>query len=153
MLWDLKLNPFPTGHVFSKILLKLKVILFYFVEIYEQLFSKNTFFLNKRLNAFETKSPILGPNKTTLLFLIEDKFQRCSKRNKHIELRRTENFVRSKCHSADISKIQLPWQSLPWQMIRLRMNNYNCKSSNPKDLLFRRHCFGSKRHHPIPPGM
>lgn len=74
MLWDLKLNPFPTGHVFSKILLKLKVILFYFVEIYEQLFSKNTFFLNKRLNAFETKSPILGPNKATLLFLIEDKF-------------------------------------------------------------------------------
>ena len=45
----------------------------------------------------------LGPSKTTLFFGIEDKVEKNSN-NKHVDFRKTENFVRSKCYPKDKSK-------------------------------------------------
>ena len=44
-----------------------------------------------------------GPNETTLFFLIDNKFYK-EARNKHVDLRKIENFARSKCYIEDISK-------------------------------------------------
>ena len=38
------------------------------------IFKEHFFFLNKKSNVFETKKSSFNPNKTTLFFLIEDKF-------------------------------------------------------------------------------
>ena len=47
--------------------------------------------------------------------------------NKHVDLKKIENFVRSKYYPEDISKSSLPWQALLWQMIGLRLNSYGAK--------------------------
>ena len=43
---------------------------------------------------------------------------------KHVDLKKVENFVRSKCHPDDVSKTSLPWQPLLWLMVRIRLSNY-----------------------------
>ena len=82
---------------FWKILRRLKVISSYIFEIQEQLLSRNnSFFLNKKFEGFWNKKlKILDQIKQRFSFRFKINIRKMTS-NKHVDLRKTENFVRSK---------------------------------------------------------
>ena len=101
--WKIPLKKVNACVCLSKILLKLKVISFYVFEIQEQLFSRNNSF--SRLNVWmflNKKSKALAQIKPCFFFWLKRNVRKMA-RNKHADLRKIENVVRSKCHPEDIS--------------------------------------------------
>ena len=89
---------------FSKSFRKLKVISSYNFKIQEQLLPKNnSFFLNKNLKVFETENWTFRTKQSHVFFLIQKKF-RMTASNKHLDLRKIVNFVRSKGKTANFRK-------------------------------------------------
>ena len=68
------------------------------------IFKEHLFFLNKKSNVFEIKnSKVLGQIKPRFSFCLEINFRKME-RNKHVNLRKIENFVRSEYYPEEISK-------------------------------------------------
>ena len=89
---------------FSKSFRKLKVISSYNFKIQEQLLPRNnSFFWRKIWRFLKQKIERFGPNKATFFFWFKKKF-RMMARNKHLDLRKIVNFVRSKGKTANFRK-------------------------------------------------
>ena len=89
---------------FSRIFRKLKVISSYNFEIQEQLLPRNNlFFWIKIWRFLKQKIERFGPNKTTFFFLIQKKFRMIAS-NKHLDLSKIVNFIRSKGKTANFWK-------------------------------------------------
>ena len=89
---------------FSRIFRKLKVISSYNFEIQEQLLPRNnSFFLHKNLKVFETENWTFWTKPSHVFFLMQEKFRMIAS-NKHLDLRKIVDFVRSKGKTAHFRK-------------------------------------------------
>ena len=73
-------------------------------EIQEQLLPRNnSFFLNKNLKVFETENWTFWTKQNHVFFLIQKKFRMIAS-NKHLDLSKIVNFIRSKGKTANFWK-------------------------------------------------